>query len=86
MMYRMYRYRYQRVLLYLLFQAHNYWHRILKNIFTALSSTEVRCGVTGRGTALEAGRLRVQFPIVSLEFFIDSILPVAVWYWGRVRL
>jgi hypothetical protein len=86
MMYRMYRYRYQRVLLYLLFQVHNYWHRILTNIFIALSSTGVRCRVTGRCTALEAGRSRVHFPMVSLEFFIDSILPAAVWYWGRVRL
>ena len=26
-------------------------------------------------TALQAGRSRVQFPMVSLEFFIDIILP-----------
>jgi len=23
--------------------------------------------------------------MVSLEFFINSILPVALWHWGRLR-
>ena len=31
------------------------------------------------GTALQAGRSRVRFPMVSLEFFIDIILPAALW-------
>ena len=31
-----------------------------------------------RGTALQAGRSRVRFPMVSLEFFIDIILPAAL--------
>ena len=31
------------------------------------------------GTALKPGRSRVRFPMVSLEFFIDVILPVTVW-------
>jgi len=31
--------------------------------------------VDGWGTALQAGRSRVRFPAVSLEFFIDIILP-----------
>ena len=29
---------------------------------------------------------RVRFPIVSLEFFIDIILPVALWPWGLLSL
>ena len=38
-----------------------------------------RGGAVGSGTALQAGRSRVRFPIVSLEFFIDIILPAALW-------
>ena len=35
----------------------------------------VRGGAVGWGTALQVGRSRVRFPMVSLEFFIDIILP-----------
>jgi len=38
------------------------------------------------GTALQAGRLRVRFPTVSLELFIDIILQSALWSWGRFSL
>ena len=34
-----------------------------------------RSGAVGRGTALQAGRSRIRFPMVSLKFFIDIILP-----------
>jgi len=36
-------------------------------------------GAVGWGTALQAERSRVGFPMVSLEFFIGMILPAAVW-------
>ena len=35
-----------------------------------------RGGPVGWGTALQAGRSRVRFPMVSLEYFIDSFLPL----------
>ena len=38
------------------------------------------------GTALQAGRLRVRFLMVSLEIFIDIILPAALWPWGRLKM
>jgi hypothetical protein len=31
------------------------------------------------GTALQAVRSRVRFPKLSLEFFLDKILPAALW-------
>jgi len=34
----------------------------------------------------EVGRSRVWFPMTSLEFFIDLILPTALWPWGRLSL
>jgi len=46
----------------------------------------VRGDAVGWGTTLQAGRPRFRFPMVSLEFFIDIILPVALWPWGRLSL
>ena len=43
-------------------------------------------GAVGWGTALQARRSRVWFLMVSLEFFIDIILPAALWPWGWLSL
>jgi len=40
----------------------------------------------GHAVALQAGRPPVRSPMVSLECFIDIILPAAVWPWGRLSL
>jgi hypothetical protein len=47
---------------------------------------EARRGAVGWGTALQAGRSRVRFPMVSLEFFTDTILMAALWPWGWLNL
>ena len=49
-------------------------------------NTEANGGVVGWGTALQAGRSWVRFQMVSLEFFVDVILPAALWPWGRFSL
>jgi len=36
--------------------------------------------------ALQAGSSRVRFSMVSLKFFIDIILPTALWPCGQLRL
>jgi hypothetical protein len=41
---------------------------------------------SGWGTTLQTGRSRDRFPMVSLVFFIDIILPAALWSWGRLSL
>jgi hypothetical protein len=43
-------------------------------------------GAVGWGTMLQTGRPRVWFPMVSLEFFIDTILPATLWPWGLLSL
>ena len=48
--------------------------------------TGARAGAVRWGPALQAGRYRVRFPIVSLEFFIYIILSAAPSLWGRLSL
>jgi hypothetical protein len=49
---------------------------------TLLFILGARGGAVGWDIALQAGRSRVWFPMVSLEFFIDINLPAALWPWG----
>ena len=48
-------------------------------------SCGVRGSAVGWGTALQDGRSRFRFTMVSLEFFIDIIFPAALWPWGWLR-
>jgi len=44
--------------------------------------SKINIGLHVKCTALQVGRSRVRFPVVSLVFFIDIILPAALWPWG----
>jgi hypothetical protein len=50
-------------------------------VFRGLQGT-VHGGEVGWGTALQYGKSRVRFPMVSMKFFIDIILPAALWRRG----
>ena len=39
-------------------------------------------GAVDWDTALQTGRSRVRFAMLSLEFFVDVILQAALWSWG----
>ena len=49
--------------------------RIQRDIITGIYCSGPRGGAVGWGTALQTGRSHVRFPMVSLEFFINIILP-----------
>ena len=52
---------------------------------SCLVSVGARGGAVGWGTALQVGRSRIRFPMVSLEFFIDMILLAALWPLGSTQ-
>jgi len=59
------------------------WSEILMRIYrTTGGGRGVHGAAVGSDTALQTGKSRVRFPMVSLEYFIDIILPAAQWPWG----
>jgi hypothetical protein len=55
------------------------WDIILGFFWKIFLLIGVRGGAVGWSTALQDGRLRFRFPMGSLEFLIDLILPAALW-------
>jgi hypothetical protein len=55
-------------------------------LYLNILQIRARRGAVGCGTAVQAGRSRVRFPMVSLELFISIILLAALWPWGRLSL
>jgi hypothetical protein len=49
-------------------------------------SVAARGSVVGWGTMLLDGRSRARFPMMSLDFPINLILPAALWPWDRLSL
>ena len=48
---------------------------------------DTKCTVDrGEGAVLQIERSLVPFQMMSLEFSIDIILPIALWPWSRISL
>ena len=58
----------------------------LLSFFGSYIFFDLRGGAVGWGTALRAGRSRLLLSMVSFQFFIDIILPAALWPWDRLSL
>jgi hypothetical protein len=56
------------------------------NMQVTLSICEAGRGAVGCDTAQQVRRTQVRFPMLSLEFFIDIILPTTLWPWGLLSL
>ena len=55
----------------------NYWSSIYQDekMYIYIYVYGVCSGTVGWGTALQAGKMQVRFPVVSLELFIDNFWP-----------
>ena len=54
-------------------------YKTLVNLYQNIRWHGVHGGAVSWSAALQVERLRVLFPMVSLEYFIDIILPAALW-------
>jgi hypothetical protein len=61
-------------------------HGVTSQKIEIVNSLGARGSLVGWGTMLQAGRSQVRFPMGSLDFSIDVILPAAPCSWGRLSL
>jgi hypothetical protein len=64
----------------------NFTSRWGEKMLLSRISEGTRVSVVSWGTVLYAARSRVPFPLRSLDFWIDLIIPAALWHLGRLSL
>jgi hypothetical protein len=65
------------------------WHDVFscqRDSLVMNIKTGARGSVVGWGTMLQVGRSRIRFLMISSDFSIVLIFPVALWPWGRLCL
>jgi hypothetical protein len=85
-----YSYKVNEILWYICTGPHlNYlllFSRFSKTLISSIRFREISKYKISIGTAVQTRRPRVRLPMVPLEFFIDTILPVTPWPWSWLSL